>query len=116
MQGGQGPARVARAVALYVEAQVEGEPDATALDQRKELYTSISTRLSQYWRVSAGHRENLARGGGSIRTDICSGGCPAVAVFQLTDGSIRAIGVGTPGVARNAMSFDWGPLQPGRAN
>ena len=45
-------------------------PTATALDQRKELYTSISTRLSQYWRVSAGHRENLALGGGSIRSDM----------------------------------------------
>jgi LPS-assembly protein len=46
------------------------DPTATALDQRKELYTSISTRLSQYWRVSAGHRENLALGGGAIRTDM----------------------------------------------
>lgn len=46
------------------------DPLALPTDQRKELYTSISTRLSQYWRVSAGHRENLARGGGSIRTDM----------------------------------------------
>ncbi|WP_224360507.1 serine/threonine-protein kinase [Hyalangium versicolor] len=33
VRGEQGLARRARAVALYVEAHVEGEPDATALDQ-----------------------------------------------------------------------------------
>ena len=41
----------------------------------------------------------------------CSGGCPVVAVFQLIDGSLRAIGVGTPGVAREPMTFDYGPGQ-----
>ncbi|WP_224245744.1 serine/threonine-protein kinase [Hyalangium gracile] len=33
VRGGQGPARVGRAVALYAEAHVDGEPDATSLEQ-----------------------------------------------------------------------------------
>ncbi|MBN1208994.1 MAG: serine/threonine protein kinase [Myxococcaceae bacterium] len=37
VQGGQGPAREERAVALYVEAQVEGEPDAAALERLDAL-------------------------------------------------------------------------------
>lgn len=39
----------------------------------------------------------------------CSGGCPVIAVFQLVDGTVRAIGVGTPGVSTEAMTFDYGP-------
>ena len=39
----------------------------------------------------------------------CSGGCAVVAVFHLLDGSVRAIGVGTPGVSREPMTFDYGP-------
>jgi hypothetical protein len=32
-----------------------------------------------------------------------------VAVFKLSDGSTRAIGVGYPGVATTPMTFDYGP-------
>lgn len=45
---------------------------------------------------------------GSKVLNICSGGCPVVAVFQLADGSVRAIGVGTPGIATEPMVFNWG--------
>ena len=43
---------------------------------------------------------------------VCSGGCPVVAVFRLFDGSIHAIGVGTPGIATEPMTFDYGPASP----
>jgi hypothetical protein len=39
----------------------------------------------------------------------CSGGCPVVAVIWLADGSLHAIGVGTPGVSTEPMTFDFGP-------
>ena len=38
-------------------------PTATAsgpAEIRRELYTSLSTKLTQYWGVRASHRENLA--------------------------------------------------------
>jgi hypothetical protein len=38
----------------------------------------------------------------------CSGGCPVVALFHLADGSARAIGVGTPGVATEPQVFYYG--------
>ncbi len=38
-----------------------------------------------------------------------SGGCCDVAVFELADGSTRAIGVGYPGVSRTPMAIDTGP-------
>jgi LPS-assembly protein len=39
-------------------------------ESRRELYTALSTKVTQYWAVRASHRENLAPGGGSIRTDV----------------------------------------------
>lgn len=38
-----------------------------------------------------------------------SGGCCAVAVFQLADGSVRAIGVGYIGVSTAPGTVDYGP-------
>lgn len=38
-----------------------------------------------------------------------SGGAPSVAVFELGDGTVTAIGVGYPGVSREPMVFDEGP-------
>ena len=35
-----------------------------------------------------------------------------VAVFRLADGSIRAIGVGTPGIATEPITFDYGSEIP----
>jgi LPS-assembly protein len=46
------------------------DPLAPATELRRELLASVSTRLSQYWRVRASHRENLGPGGGSIRSDM----------------------------------------------
>ena len=51
---------------------------------------------------------------------VCSGGsCPAVAVFTLSDGSTRAIGVGSPGIGTDVMVSNWGPAlnfeAPGRS-
>ena len=50
---------------------------------------------------------------GNTLLSTCSGGCPILAVFELIDGSFRAIGVGTPGVSTEPMTFDYGPeLRP----
>jgi len=38
-----------------------------------------------------------------------SGACCSVALLELADGSIRAIGVGYPGVSQTPMAFDIGP-------
>ena len=46
---------------------------------------------------------------GNSLLQTCSGGCPVIAVFLLIDGSFRAIGVGTPGVSTEPMTFDYGP-------
>jgi hypothetical protein len=38
-----------------------------------------------------------------------SGGCCSVARFELADGSVKAIGVGYPGISDTPMAFDYGP-------
>ena len=38
-----------------------------------------------------------------------SGGCCSVARFELADGSVRAIGVGYPGISETPMAIDFGP-------
>jgi len=40
---------------------------------------------------------------------VYSGGQPSVVLFQLADGSTRAIGVKYIGVSREASALDWGP-------
>lgn len=57
------------------------------------------------------HREgapvNPATGEQILRTR--SGGSPSIAVFELADGTVTAIGVGYPGISREPMVFEWGP-------
>lgn len=57
------------------------------------------------------HRQGtyeLENGGSYLA--VCSGGsCPLVAVFTLSDGSNRAIGVGSPGISTELRVADWGP-------
>ena len=51
---------------------------------------------------------------GGMYLAVCSGGqCPLVAVFTLSDGSIRAIGVGDPGISTELRVSDWGPALHG---
>jgi hypothetical protein len=38
-----------------------------------------------------------------------SGSCCSVALFTLTDGTVRAIGVGYPGISTTPMAIDFGP-------
>ena len=38
-----------------------------------------------------------------------SGGAPSIAVFELEDGTVTAIGVGYPGISREPMVFPEGP-------
>ncbi len=52
---------------------IDDKPTGVGLlptDRPKELYTAVSTKISEYWRLSASHRHNLGPGGGAIRTDM----------------------------------------------
>jgi len=40
---------------------------------------------------------------------IHSGACCRVALFELADGSVKAIGVGTVGISPGIQAFDYGP-------
>lgn len=55
------------------------------------------------------HEEGAYRSpGGSILLPIRSGDCCDVAVFELADGTTRAIGVGYPGISQVPMAIDYG--------
>lgn len=47
---------------------------------------------------------------GSLRNPMCLGGCDVIVLFQLGDGSYKAIGAGSIGVSREVTTRDYGPL------
>ncbi len=61
---------VLRLTMSYIDIKQTNNLFLNPLDRPKELWTSVSTKISQYWRVSASHRHNLGPGGGAIRTDM----------------------------------------------
>ena len=61
---------VFRLTMSYIDIKQTPNALLNPLDRPKELYTAVSTKLSQYWRVSASHRHNLGLAGGAIRTDL----------------------------------------------
>jgi hypothetical protein len=96
-----------------VDGWSTGDPvDCTRNDECDDFIPAATTGLD---RRDPGHpaiievRLHLQGEPGQPILETCSGGCPVVAVFQLIDGSVRAIGVGTPGVERKPMTFDYGP-------
>ena len=46
---------------------------------------------------------------GGLQVFARSGGCCAVAVFELADGTVEALGVGTPGISQTIEAIDFGP-------
>ncbi|MBL8629056.1 MAG: LPS-assembly protein LptD [Rhodospirillaceae bacterium] len=46
------------------------DPTSTVPQEREELYTSLSTRLTRYWSLYANNRQDLSPGGGRIRTAV----------------------------------------------
>jgi hypothetical protein len=46
---------------------------------------------------------------GNLLIQVRSGGCCSVARFELADGTIRALGVGYPGISDQLQTFDYGP-------
>ncbi|HYO43248.1 MAG TPA: hypothetical protein VES19_08635 [Candidatus Limnocylindrales bacterium] len=73
------------------------------LDQRDPDHAAV-TRLTLHDEGTladpvTGHRILLTR----------SGGAPSIAVFELEDGTVTAIGVGYPGYSRDPMVFEGGP-------
>jgi hypothetical protein len=49
------------------------------------------------------------RGDGTVAVPFRSGGCCDVALFQLSDGSVYAVGVGYPGVSEEPTAVERGP-------
>ena len=58
---------IAKLGVSYIYNQ-QGDPANPLAGDREELFTTVSTRLSQYWSLNASHRQDLSPGGGSIRT------------------------------------------------
>jgi hypothetical protein len=46
---------------------------------------------------------------GGLQIFTRSGGCCSVAVFELADGTVAAIGVGMPGISQTVEAIDFGP-------
>ena len=61
---------VLRLTMSYIDIKSTPSSALNPLDRPKELYTAVSTKISQYWRLGASHRHNLGPGGGAIRTDM----------------------------------------------
>jgi hypothetical protein len=56
------------------------------------------------------HTEGVTVGpDGQLQVTTRSGGCCAVARFELADGTVEAIGVGTPGIGEDIRTIDFGP-------
>lgn len=74
------------------------------LDRRSPGHGAVAT--------AALHREGVdvdpVTGDRILRTR--SGGGLSVLLITLVDGSTVAIGVGYPGISREAMAFPWGPI------
>jgi LPS-assembly protein len=54
----------------YLFVKADGTQSTAAIGSTEEIYVAMSSRFSQHWTISAGHRQNLGANGGSIRTDI----------------------------------------------
>ena len=52
---------------LFVKADT---PQQAILGSTEEFFIQASSRLSQHWTISAGHRQNLGQNGGAIHSDI----------------------------------------------
>lgn len=96
-----------------VDGWAIGDPvDCTRHEECDEFITAA---INAFDRRDPGHRpiaevrlHDQGRPGAPI-LHTCSGGCAVVAVFRLVDGSVRAIGVATPGIETTPMTFDYGP-------
>jgi hypothetical protein len=72
------------------------------LDRRNRHHASV-VRIAMH--DEGQYRDPSGQVGLVART----GNCCTVAVLELSDGSIRAIGVGTAGISRALKAFDYGP-------
>lgn len=104
------------AIPLVVDGWAIGDPvDCTA---DPECAAFVAAAMIGFDRRDPGHARiesvNLHHQGqpGSPVLQECSGGCPVVAAFRLVDGSVRAVGVGTPGIMTEPIVFDYGPIWP----
>jgi hypothetical protein len=73
------------------------------LDQRDPGHAAVA-RLTLH---DEGTLTDPVTGSGILVTR--SGGAPSIAVFELDDGTVTAIGVGYPGIAREPQVFPAGP-------
>jgi hypothetical protein len=75
----------------------------TALDHRDPGHVPIATATTH---LQAAYRHE----DGEFRDPMCLGGCDMIVLFQLDDGSFKAIGAGSIGVSREVTTRDYGPL------
>jgi hypothetical protein len=93
-----------------------GDPVDCTSNPECDAFVSAATigldrRDPQHARIASVHLHLQGKPGSPV-LQVCSGGCSVVAVLRLADGSIRAIGVGTPGIMTEPIVFDYGPAWP----
>ena len=86
-------------------------PNETAyVDAATELLASTSPGHAAIVRVSLHNEGVYYDEDGQQILWTRSGSCCLVVLFELADGSKRAVGVGLPGVARTLTAFESGPM------
>ena len=77
----------------------------TALDRRDRGHAPI-VNVALYQQAAYRHED------GGFRKPIClgGGGCDIIVLFQLGDGSFKAIGAGKVGLFQGVSTRDYGPL------
>jgi len=91
-------------------------PVGSLADCRERCLPAIAVATDAFDALAPGHPaivkvtlHDLGRevnAAGEVILQLRSGGPMWVAVFELEDGSVRAIGVGYPGVSREPVAFD----------
>jgi LPS-assembly protein len=54
----------------YLFVKSDGTQSIGTIGSTEEVYVALSSRFSQHWSITAGHRQNLGANGGAIRTDV----------------------------------------------
>ena len=103
---------------MVVDGWPVGEPFQCRIDGECEFYVPVATTAlddrdpghAPIVNVTMNLQSAYRQEDGDFRQPICSGGCFVIVLFQLADGSVKAIGAGTIGISREVTTRDYGPL------
>ena len=103
---------------IVVDGWPVGEPFQCRIDGECEFYVPLATTALDHRdpghapivNVTMNLQSAYLQEDGDFRHPMCSGGCFIIVLFQLADGSVKAIGAGTIGVSREVTTRDYGPL------